>query len=166
VTLAYAQVGNSPGTVLLMICNRSMERRRRVRRVNTTAWFGRYFVEDDPQSVSKECRVIDISLLGLGLELISDMTEDMIGHRLVIHVGALAGESVSLRMVGQAKSMRASRLGCTRAGLEFFTDLSETEREILKAIELLKRLGWVPSSDCSNQKVASHHRTGWRADGR
>lgn len=142
-----------------------MERRRRAARVNTTAWFGRYFVEDDPQSVSKECRVIDISLLGLGLELIGDMTEDMIGHRLVIHVGALAGESVSLRMVGQVKNVHASRLGCTRAGLAF-TDLSETEREILKSIELPKRLGWVLSSDCSNQKVASHHRTGWRDDGR
>ena len=142
-----------------------MERRRRAPRVNTTAWFGRYVVEDDPQSVSKECRVIDISLLGLGLELFGDMTEDMIGHRLVIHVGALSGGSVSLRMVGQVKNLNSNRLGCTRAGLEF-TDLSETEREVLKAIELLKRLGWALSSDCSNHKVASHHRTRWRDDGR
>ena len=64
------------------------------------------------------------------------MTEDMIGHRLVVHVRAPAGESVSLRLVGQVKNL-SGRLGGARAGLEF-TDLSETEREILKAMELLK----------------------------
>ncbi len=81
--------------------------------------------------------VIDISILGLGLELFGPATEDMIGNRLVVHVGAPAGESVSLRLVGQVKNVNPGVLGGTRAGLEF-TDLSETEQEILKAMELLK----------------------------
>lgn len=81
--------------------------------------------------------VIDISILGLGLELFGPATEDMIGNRIVVHVGAPAGESVSLRLVGQVKNVNPGVLGGTRAGLEF-TDLSETEQEILKAMELLK----------------------------
>jgi hypothetical protein len=114
-----------------------MEKRRRAPRVNTTAWIGRYTVEDDPGSLSRECRVIDISILGLGLELIGDVTDDLIGHRLVVHVEPPAGESVSLRLVGEVRNLVAGGFGGTRAGLEF-TDLSETEREIMKAMELLK----------------------------
>jgi PilZ domain len=114
-----------------------MERRRRAPRVNTTAWIGRYTVEDDPGLLSRECRVIDISILGLGLELFGEVTEDMIGRRLVVQVGAPAGESVSLRLVGEVRNLVAGQYGGTRAGLEF-TDLSEAEREILKAMELLK----------------------------
>ncbi len=44
---------------------------------------------------------------------------------------------MSLRLVGQLKNLSPGRLGGVRAGLEF-VDLSETEREILKAMELLK----------------------------
>lgn len=69
--------------------------------------------------------------------LFGTVTEDMVGNRLVVHVGAPAGESVSLRLVGQLKNLSPGRLGGVRAGLEF-VDLSETEREILKAMELLK----------------------------
>ncbi len=114
-----------------------MEKRRRAPRVSTTSWFGRYVVENEPGSGWEECMVIDISILGLGLELFGTVTEDMIGKRLVVHVGAPAGESVSLRLVGQLKNLSEGRLGGIRAGLEF-VDLSETEREILKAMELLK----------------------------
>lgn len=47
------------------------------------------------------------------------------------------GDSVSLRLVGRVRNVSQGRHGTTRAGLEF-EGLSETERDILKVLELLQ----------------------------
>lgn len=114
-----------------------MELRRRAPRVGTNGWIGRYTVEDDPDEGWRECEVVDISLLGLGVELFGDVPEKIIGKRLVVHVQGPVGNSVSIRLAGEVRYLGNGRAGGTRAGLEF-VGLSETERAILKAMEVLK----------------------------
>jgi hypothetical protein len=108
-------------------------RRRRVPRMATSGWLGTY-TDDD---AAHECRVIDISVLGLGLELLGDVPGDLIGHRLTIEVHAPVGDSVTLRLMGRVRNMSPGAEGSVRAGLEF-VGLSETERAILSTMELMK----------------------------
>ena len=117
------------------------EFRRRVPRIATTSWSGRYIVEDDPASEWRECRVLDISVLGVGLELFptdSDSTAGLlVGHRLVILVQAPVGESISVRLMGTVKNVGSGTQGGIRVGLEF-VGLSDTEQAIVRVIEQLQ----------------------------
>ena len=113
-----------------------MERRRRAPRVETTGWFGNYTDLDN----ERYCRVIDISVLGIGLELFGDVPGDLIGHRLSIEIQAPIGESVRLHLVGTVKNVSPNSYGAIRAGLEFI-DLSDTERSNLEAMDLLGVVG-------------------------
>jgi hypothetical protein len=99
----------------------------------TSGWSGTY-TDDD---AAHHCKVIDISVLGLGLELIGEVPADLIGHRLSIEIQAPVGNSVRLRLIGQVRNISPTKDGSTRAGLEF-VDLSETERAILNTMELMK----------------------------
>lgn len=106
----------------------------------TEGWGGRYTVEDDPASGWHDCRVLDISMLGVGLELLPARCEEieaLMGRRLVVHVQSPMGDSISLRLVGQVRNVRDGRSGGVRAGLAF-VGLSETERAIVRVIEQLK----------------------------
>ena len=85
------------------------EFRRRVPRIATTSWSGRYIVEDDPTSEWSESSVLDISVLGVGLELLpiddTDDLDQLVGHRLVVLVQAPVGESISVRLMGTVKNV-------------------------------------------------------------
>jgi len=117
------------------------EFRRRVPRIATTSWSGRYVVEDDPESEWRECRVLDVSVLGVGLELFpTDSDNDsslLVGHRLVILVQAPVGESISVRLMGTVKNVGSGAQGEIRVGLEF-VGLSDTEQAIVTVIEQLQ----------------------------
>lgn len=113
--------------------------RRRVPRVSTDAWPARYIDQDNPGLGVRECRVIDLSLLGVGLEVLGVIAEDVVGHRVEIYVNPREG-CVSLRLVGRVKNVSQGRLGGTRVGVEF-EGLSETEQDILKVLEL-PRMVW------------------------
>jgi hypothetical protein len=116
------------------------EFRRRVPRIATTSWSGRYIVEDDPASDWAECRVLDISVLGVGLELFPTRADEdlgpLVGHRLVIQVQAPVGESISVRLAGTVTNVGTGVQGGIRTGLEF-VGLSETEQAIVRVIEQL-----------------------------
>jgi hypothetical protein len=84
-----------------------------------------------------DCDVIDISILGAGIEVYGDVPGDLLGRRLVAEVQAPIGASVSIRLVGEVRYTEQGANGGTRVGIEF-TDLSETERQILHMMELLK----------------------------
>jgi len=113
-----------------------MERRRRVPRVSA-GWLGKYRVEDDPQSDWGECQLIDISIVGVGLELFGVVPDDLIGHQLAVEVHTPVGASVSIRLVGEVRNSGPGPEGGTRAGMEF-VDLSETEQQMLHVMELLQ----------------------------
>jgi hypothetical protein len=111
-----------------------MDFRRRVPRVAMTGWPGRYIVEDEPHSGWNECRVRDISLIGVAVELFGDVPVDLVGPRLIVQLKPPAGESAGIRIVGRIMNLSKGIEGGARAGLEFVS-LSDTERAILKVLE-------------------------------
>ena len=112
---------------------------RRAPRLRTPGWPGKCIVEDDPGAAWIECRLLDISHLGLGLELLGECSDTIIGRRLVVHID-VGGGAITLRVVGLVKRVGAGHPGWTRAGLEF-EGLSERELSILEVMEHLK-VGW------------------------
>ena len=113
-----------------------MERRRRVPRVSA-GWHGKYRVDGDPLSDWGECQMIDISVIGAGLELFGAIPENVVGHRLAVEVHTPVGASVSIRLVGEVRNIGPGPEGGTRVGMEF-ADLSDTERQMLHVMELLQ----------------------------
>ncbi len=81
--------------------------------------------------------MLDISVIGVGLELFGSPPEDLIGRRLTVEVQAPVGASVGIHLVGQVRNTGPGPEGGTRVGLEF-VDLSETERKMLHVMELLQ----------------------------
>jgi len=113
-----------------------MELRRRAPRIKTD-WLGLCRLDDAPDSVVRDCRVIDISLLGVGVEVFSDGDDRLVGRVLVVEVEPPIGSSVRLRLSGQVMNQGRTPAGLTRVGLQF-VGLSETERAVLEVIEQLK----------------------------
>jgi len=114
-----------------------MEQRRRAPRAPADNWPGRCTIEGDPESDRFECVVVDLSLVGAGLEMNGETHGDLVGRRLEITVQPPMGASVTLRLVGPARYVEPAGPGRTRVGIEF-VDLSETERNILRVFELMK----------------------------
>ncbi|HEY3942436.1 MAG TPA: PilZ domain-containing protein [Acidimicrobiales bacterium] len=113
-----------------------MEYRRRVPRQHV-GWLGQYIVEAEPGSGWTDCEVVDISVLGVGLELFGSHTTDLVGQRLVVEVRTPVGTSISIRMVGDVRNMGPGRMGGARVGMEF-VGLTETERSILDTLALMQ----------------------------
>jgi hypothetical protein len=116
-----------------------MLRRRRVPR-QSADWFGKCLVEDDPAAAWHECRVIDVSLLGAGIEVFGFARRDVVGERLAVEVEDPAGSSFMVRFVGEIKNVRDEPRGRVRLGLEFL-DLSTNERAIIDLLQQM-RMNW------------------------
>lgn len=113
------------------------QRRRRVPRVNAENWPGKYVVDDDPSSGWHECQLIDLSLLGMGLEVFGPGATGLIGQRILVHVDVGEGKSIALRLAGVVRNANTGSSGGTRVGIEFI-DLSEGEQSVLRMMEHLK----------------------------
>ncbi len=68
--------------------------KRRTPRV-ATGWAGKYVVEDDPASDWSDCRVTDLSIMGVGLELCGDTAQDLIGRQVIVQVQSQVEESLT-----------------------------------------------------------------------
>jgi hypothetical protein len=86
-------------------------------------WAGAYCVEEDPGSIWGDCRIIDISSGGAGLEIPFPHREAQVGETVLLTI-QLRGEIRDARMRGE------NRL---RVGIEF-TDVSERERAYLESL--------------------------------
>jgi len=113
-----------------------MELRRRAPRINTD-WPGRCKLDDEPDSEERDCRVIDISLLGVGVEMLGDGVGNLVGRVLVVDVEPPIGKSVRLQVSGQVMNQGKTLEGSTRVGLQF-VGLSDSEVAVLEVIEQLK----------------------------
>ncbi|MBV8462853.1 MAG: PilZ domain-containing protein [Acidimicrobiales bacterium] len=114
-------------------------RRRRAPRVATPGWAGRCLDEDADEPDWYGCEVIDLSIVGVGLYLypVLPLTPAaLLDHHVVVHVQPPVGDSISVRLRGRVANASVLRDGAVRVGLEF-VDLSETERQILRVLELL-----------------------------
>jgi hypothetical protein len=89
-------------------------------------WSGAYLIEEDPQHHWRDCRVVDISSAGAGLELLDPPPEIPAGGRILVAVRWHA----EIRNSGPNKGDRR-RVG-TR-----FVDLTDAERSYLESQERL-----------------------------
>jgi hypothetical protein len=87
-------------------------------------WRGRYILDSDPHW--RDCRVIDISAAGAGLELLGAPRQIAEGDRVYI--------SVQLR--AEIRNCRPTKLDRLRVGTQF-VDLTDAERAYLASQEAL-----------------------------
>jgi len=86
-------------------------------------WVGTCMIEDDPEGGWRDCRVVDISSAGVGIELVDPPPDVREGNCifLAIHLRGV------VRHAGSPKNGRV-RLGAQ------FVDLSDAEREYLDSV--------------------------------
>jgi len=92
-----------------------------------TDWQGKYMIEDDPDELWRECRVVDMSSAGAGLELLGVRPEELPGHKIIL--------AVQLR--GEVRNFRPAKNEGMRVGIQF-SDLTPEEREYLDSLMELK----------------------------
>ena len=117
-----------------------MENRRRAERL-AAHWMGSCHVEDWPSDLWQECAIIDVSTLGLGIELLHPDPVELLGlwrdgelrldETRRITVGLELGPSVDITVSGELRNAGSKPDGIVRAGIEF-TGLSEVERSIVE----------------------------------
>ncbi len=83
--------------------------------------------EEDPEHQWRDCRVVDVSSAGAGVELIDTGEDEIIGGRMLLAVH-LRGE---LRNIGAGRNQRL------RAGIQF-VDLTDGERAYLDSFAELQ----------------------------
>jgi hypothetical protein len=108
-----------------------MENRRRAPR-QAACWSGFCHVEGEAVSNWRDCRVVDISVLGIGIRVQHPRPTDLVGCRISVEVPAI-GDSVNVRFEGEVKNIARSTLRSVRIGIEF-VHLSNTERAILEVL--------------------------------
>jgi hypothetical protein len=96
----------------------TMPFRRRVPR-QPTDWDGICHIEGESADEWRGCRVVDISMLGIGITLSLPSPSQSVGRHILVDVPA--GE-VSIRLEGKIANSKLIRSGTTRVGIEF--DLS------------------------------------------
>lgn len=98
--------------------------RRRVPR-QLAGWSGSCLMEGEPDAERRECRVVDISMLGLGLVLQHHLPSNLVGNRVSVEVSAV-DDRVNIRLEGIVRHAAATSGGAVRVGVEF-DDGAETE---------------------------------------
>jgi hypothetical protein len=112
------------------------QHRRRVPR-QSAGWFAKCSLEGDPEQRSTECRVIDISTIGAGVEVLGMVDRHLVGRRLIVEIQAPTGATFSVRFVGEIKNAGVVPHGGVRIGM-LFVGLSETEQQILNLFEQMQ----------------------------
>jgi hypothetical protein len=92
-------------------------------------WQGQYMVQGHAALGWFDCRVIDVSRLGAGLEL--EGPSPASGDRDLIVLLRLSGEARSLQLRGHVRNESACDGGTLRVGIEFF-DMTPIKRAILE----------------------------------
>jgi hypothetical protein len=90
-------------------------------------WQGKYMIEDDPDAGWRDCRVIDVSKFGAGLELVDATAEETAGRHIIL-ADNLRGE-VRHSFPGKSEGVRV--------GIEF-VDLTEAEMTFLTSLVMLQ----------------------------
>lgn len=85
-------------------------------------WRGRYIVEGDPEENWRDCRVVDISSAGAGVEVPGGSPEETEGHRIVLVI----------HLIAEVKYAKAQQ-DKLRVGLQF-VELSDAERRYLGSL--------------------------------
>ena len=117
-----------------------MDRRRSQR--EPAGWMGTYMVIGRPELGWGECRVLDVSTAGVGLELYGPWPRDDADKALLIKLdpsgpsGDCDDDSVESRcaqLPGVVRNLGASRFGFLRVGVEF-VGLGPDQRQLLMSL--------------------------------
>ncbi|HVC69538.1 MAG TPA: PilZ domain-containing protein [Acidimicrobiales bacterium] len=90
-------------------------------------WQGKYMIEDDPDAGWRDCRVIDVSKFGAGLELTDASADETLGRNIIL--------ADNLR--GEVRHSVAAKSEGVRVGIEF-VDLTEAEQTYLSSLVTLQ----------------------------
>ena len=105
---------------------------------------GRCHIEDEPSDQWRECAIMDVSTLGVGIELCHPDPVELLGmwqddgvrlhlsRRITVRLEF--GPSVDMTVAGEVRNAGSEPDGVVRAGIEF-VGLSETERAIVALLE-------------------------------
>ena len=104
-----------------------MPYRRRVPR-QPADWVGLCHIENESAARWRDCRIFDISMLGVGITFEYPSATELIGRRISVEVPAV-GDSVRIRLEGEIKNASRIHEGSIRVGIEF-VGLTEAERAI------------------------------------
>lgn len=99
-------------------------------------------MEDEPSDHWRECTIIDVSPLGVGMDLRHPDPIELLGlwqegalrldasRRMTVHLET--DTSVDMAVAGEVRNAGSGHDGFVRAGIEF-VGLTETERSIVEA---------------------------------
>ena len=100
--------------------NRILPLRRRVPR-QLAGWSGTCAMDNEPETERHECRVVDISMLGLGLVFQHRSPSNLVGGRISVEVSAV-DDRVNIRLEGIVRHATVTSGGAVRVGVEFDDD--------------------------------------------
>ena len=101
-----------------------MEHRRRVPR-RSAGWFGICHIEGESEPEWRDCLVVDMSTLGLGVTLHHFWPSELVGRHISVEAPAV-GDSVNVRLEGVIRNADRTSGGVIRLGIEF-DGLTESE---------------------------------------
>jgi hypothetical protein len=115
--------------------SRAAERRRDARQ--GAGWIGTYMLTEQPMLGWAECRVLDISSSGVGLELFGPPwpPEDRDAELLVKLDPSEATVLGTVELPGVIRNRAASRFGFVRVGVEFVGLTSEERRLVGELVD-------------------------------
>ena len=113
----------------------ALHHRRRVPR-QEVSWKGTCHFGDATSLT--DCEVVDISVVGVGLEILGGPGVALEGKTITVEIETAA--AVSLRLVGEVRYAMAVAGDRIRIGIQF-VGLSDTERSILDTFERMQ-LAW------------------------
>jgi hypothetical protein len=111
-----------------------MENRRRIHR-QPAGWAASYRLADDPVGGWRDCRVVDISMLGLGITFEYPNPAELSGRLISVNLPG-DGSCVNVRLQGEIRNATATMSGDLRVGIEFIR-LSETEQAITAVLSVM-----------------------------
>jgi hypothetical protein len=112
-----------------------VENRRRAER-HSALWMGRCHIEGEPSDLWRECTIIDVSTLGMGIDLCHPDPVELLGlwrdgvlrldvdRRITVRLER--DPSVDVTVVGELRNAGSGPDGIVRAGIEF-VGITESE---------------------------------------
>jgi PilZ domain len=119
-----------------------MEHRRRAPRLSA-GWFGICHIEGESEPESRDCKVVDVSILGLGITLHHFWPSELVGRHISVEAPAV-GDSVNVRLEGVIRNADPLAGGVVRCGIEF-DGVTESELAVAHVLgSLIEREVVVP----------------------
>ena len=103
-------------------------------------WPGTYHFDNDAEVATDTCRVMDISRMGVGVEVFGGTPIDPRGHRVTADIRGPAGGSIGLHMEGEVRNVGLGSSGGVRLGIEF-VGLTDVEQSIVDSLEQMQ-IAW------------------------